>query len=1074
MKHLFSLHLFVLMCAALMIPMSLEAQEVTLRLPLMSGGKAVDSIDVKFYYYPSWNKAEVDSYTYTGVNSGVLTLPASIEGEGVLYPLKEIRSRAFVNCTALTGIILPSSITSIYDFAFRDCNNLESVNWEDLTALEYIFSSAFLRSGLKRVMFPASLLQVSTGAFGDCFQLSEIDFGKSKLEYLQGNTFSGCALQGELHLPEGLQSIGNRDFANNIGLTKVYLPTSLNSMYSSAFADCSNVTDVYFQKQGESTQWLNANQDFGTGSDYNCSVTLHVSQNVLDACVADTRTDNFQRWYNACPNSIEASLPIGPGYSPGLLEIDLLDANGDVTGSVKAAITIENNEEGSRAMSIGQYVESSVTGAGILALPDSVTFRENRYAISRIEKDAFANCSGITGVRFPISLKRIDINAFLNCPISGRIVFPEGMTYVAGFGVDMLNNEEEFESLPHITSIVLPSTVDTIGDYAFMSNEIDTLIIPASCQYIGRYAFYNSNNLRSLTFEGNNLDAIAPYAFAGHWRMSADVGYIEIRRSMKVKSIIFPEGLIEIGPYAFYANDSLETVILPASLQRLDEYCFYYTYDLSTVVLPETSQLEHIGNFAFGNSNLSLSELRFPETLTYIGGSVFSNSSPKELFIPKSVGMTGPTPWRNIAFEKLIFEDGFRFAYRTTLGTYHFASDTLSNGVFDGSGGREGSTLVLPEGLICLEGSCLSNARLDSVHLPSTLREIGDYAFAQTGLKRPLHIPESVRIIGEFAFNRNYDELKAYFHQTHPDSVVWRSTNGNDFATPANTTIYVDRSIYNQCKAGVREDAFQYWFDYGGICAMQKLPEPVHEIEVLPQPAPDQEEPVEVLQFDFYEGPTGVINSYALENTVVENVLYNILPDEGDSVVTEVQEGGEDEFVHVLQIASTMSIEEFTNAVANCIPGTAAWADNFSGISFMIPAGEGTMTLDLKVTGDFKLIVYVGLACTVLTANEQGTVNVDYECMEDTWVHIFGNNENPEPNDGLQTMGYRLRAKSEVVPDNYARIRSISISPKQNHSNIENVKMDNEQAKIFIENGVIYLMYKGIIYNMEGKQQRDM
>ena len=1056
-------HLFSFLCALVSLPMM--AGEVTMRLPLMNGNEAADSIDVTFSCDPYSGEAYITSSSFPQGGSGVLTIPANIEESGTLYPVTRINQEVFRERYVITGVVLPPTLKEIGISAFLNCSALQSVNWEDLTQLNYIYTSAFMGTGLLRVVIPASLQHLASNAFGGCAQLAEVDFGETQLQMIESYVFYGCALQGELHIPGSVYQIQSHAFENNTGLTSVYLPESLDYLYSGAFRGCNNVTDVYFLKQGESTQWLNDSKDFGTGSNYNCSVRIHVSRNVLDECMAGTRTDNFKRWYEACPDALEASLPIGPGYDAGVLEAELRDEAGAVSGSVRVPMTIESAEEGARTMRIGRYIESSLTGTGVLDLPDSVTFKGERYAVASIEEEAFANCTAVTGIRFPVSLKKIGIDAFKNCAISGRLVFPEGMTYIAGFGMDMTEREADFEALPHITSVVLPSTVDTIGYNAFASNEIDTLVIPASCRYIGGYAFYNSNNLRSITFEGNNLHYIGGYAFAGHWRVNAGYDTNEIRRSMKVKTVTLPEGLERIDAYAFYENDSLETVVLPSTLRQIEKQAFRATPALAAVILPENASLAYIGDDAFASANLSLSSLRLPETLTNIGDRVFRGSSPKELFIPRSIVMTGSEPWEDISFERLIFEDGYRFAYRTTMGGYHYASDTLPTDIFAGSGNKEGSTIVLPEGLICLANSAFNNARIDSVYLPSTLREIGDYAFAGVGLKRPLHIPESVRIIGQHAFIRNMDEAKAYFHQTHPDSVVWRSPDGNDFGTPAKTTIYVNRAIYNQCKAGVREDAFQYWFSFGDGGSLQKIPEPDQETEVIPQPAPTQEEPTEVLQLDNYASATGAVDNYALENTVVDNVLYNLLPDEGDGIVMEEQEE-QQEFVPVLQIASTMPMELFLSAVANCIPGSAEWADQFSGISFMIPAGEGTMTLDLKVTGDFKLVVYVGSACTILTSNEQGTVNIDYHCTEDTWVHLFGSNENPNPQ---QSVAARLRAAQE--PEHYARIRSIGIGPKQSHEGTEFVAPEStDSRKIIRQDNHVYIIRNGEKYDLIGRK----
>ncbi|MGA2765851.1 MAG: leucine-rich repeat protein [Spirochaetia bacterium] len=67
--------------------------------------------------------------------SGLLTIPEGVTGIG---------GAAFENCTALTGVIFPSSVTSIADsVAFGGCTGLTSVTFNIPSSLTYIGYSAF-------------------------------------------------------------------------------------------------------------------------------------------------------------------------------------------------------------------------------------------------------------------------------------------------------------------------------------------------------------------------------------------------------------------------------------------------------------------------------------------------------------------------------------------------------------------------------------------------------------------------------------------------------------------------------------------------------------------------------------------------------------------------------------------------------------------------------------------------------------------------------------------------------------------------------------------------------------------
>lgn len=65
-----------------------------------------------------------------------------------------------------------------------------------------------------------------------------------------------------------------------------------------------------------------------------------------------------------------------------------------------------------------------------------------------------------------------------------------------------------------ITSILLPNTIESIGNYAFYQcNEISSIVLPKSVQFVGKKAFYNCDKLVSITLPSNAFvtsDAFLP------------------------------------------------------------------------------------------------------------------------------------------------------------------------------------------------------------------------------------------------------------------------------------------------------------------------------------------------------------------------------------------------------------------------------------------------------------------------------------------------------------------------------------------------------------------------------------
>lgn len=173
-----------------------------------------------------------------------------------------------------------------------------------------------------------------------------------------------------------------------------------------------------------------------------------------------------------------------------------------------------------------------------------------------------------------------------------------------------------------ITSVTIPATVETIGDYAFQDcSGLTSIKIPASVKSIGINAFYKtddaSSNLTTVEFEeGSVLETIGEYAFGGCY---------------KLKGVKIPASVKSIGKFAFSAWGKAPG--------ETDE-----SSSLITVEFEENSQLETIGNAAFQDCK-SLTRIVIPEGVKNIGSSAFLGCSALEYAeIPSTVTYVGHAP----------------------------------------------------------------------------------------------------------------------------------------------------------------------------------------------------------------------------------------------------------------------------------------------------------------------------------------------------------------------------------------------------------------------------------------------
>ena len=125
-------------------------------------------------------------------------------------------------------------------------------------------------------------------------------------------------------------------------------------------------------------------------------------------------------------------------------------------------------------------------------------------------------------------------------------------------------------------------------------------------------------------------------------------------------------------------------------------------------------------------------------------------------------------------------------------------------------------------------------------------------------------------------------------------------------------------------------------------------------------------------------------NETDLENTVIDNTYYNLDATNGD---------GYDATEQALVLNSTTSSAQMS-AVQGAQVGDAAVRENFSGIIFEIPAGQGVITVDAKTIGTHMLNVQIGNgAPTQVKKTERGTAEVEYNVSAPTYVYLYASTE---------------------------------------------------------------------------------
>ena len=489
-------------------------------IALLCGVTRAEAFEVDGIYYDLTNEGAVVVSGDTPY-SGDVVIPASINFLGDDFPVVSIGDEAFYQCSNLTSITLPESVTSIGGYAFQEC------------------------SGLTSIMLPESVTSIGDRAFLGCANLEGIVVSEENPVYssLDGVLYNKDKTELlkwpdkklSVTIPESVTSIGDWAFYYCSGLTSITLPESVTSIGDYAFSYCRGLTSMTIPASVER---------LGTGVFSACMnlEEIIVSANnpvysSLDGVLYNKDKTELLKWPN---KKLSVTIP------------EWVTSIGDYAFSYCYGLTTITLPES--VTSIGDWAFYYCSGLISIMLPESVTSIGDRAfsychgltsieipnSVTSIGDEAFYYCSGLTSITLSESLTSIGRNTFSCCTGLTSITLPESLTSI-GVGA--------FSGCSGLTTITLPESVTSIGYAAFSGcSGLTTITLPESLTSIGERAFYGCTGLTTITLP-ESLTSIGDEAF-----------YL----CSNLTSITLPESLTSIGDYAFANCNQLESVTVHA------------------------------------------------------------------------------------------------------------------------------------------------------------------------------------------------------------------------------------------------------------------------------------------------------------------------------------------------------------------------------------------------------------------------------------------------------------------------------------------------------------------------------
>ena len=539
--------------------------------------------------------------------------------EGLQYKLLSSDTYEVVDigtATNVENLIIPSTyqgkaVTSIGDYAFRDCTNLITVTIPDsVTNIEH---GAFIRcSSLTKITIPDGVIDIMDSTFGGCSSLTEITIPDS-VTNIRNYAFSECSSLTEIIIPDSVTTIGPASFGNCTNLTSVTIGKGAGYQFSSsAFRGCTSLTNITVDAENELYQSVDGNV-YRKG--YSGLSALHV-------------------------------------YAPGKTEKEFVIPDGVDWIEHEAFVGCVNLTTVTLPDTITLIRSSAFDGCTNLTnitLPDRV--RE-------IEEYAFRDCTNLTSITIGKGLALLNQSAFLECTSLTNITVDAENEHFQSVDGNLYTKDEQTLILYALgkteQEFVIPDGVTDIESYAFSGClRLKRISIGPHVKHIGGYAFKGCFNLVGVYI--TDLLAWCNISFGeyeGNPLHHANLLYLN---GILIKDLTIPDGVTSIGQCAFFGC-RLTSITIPHSVTSIGGKAFSNCWATSVTIPDSVTNIEHgaftanlftsitipdsvtnIGDFAFWHCEM-LTSITIPHGVTRIGNESFSSCyNLTSITIPNSV-----------------------------------------------------------------------------------------------------------------------------------------------------------------------------------------------------------------------------------------------------------------------------------------------------------------------------------------------------------------------------------------------------------------------------------------------------
>lgn len=346
--------------------------------------------------------------------------------------------------------------------------------------------------------------------------------------------------------------ISNAAFKGNKKIESISLPASITTIGENAFTNCTALKNITVAENNAVYESRSAN-----------CIVEKASQKLIIGCQSTTIYDGVleiaENAFLDCKNLKALHIPasvktISEGFLSGCTALESLTvdaANADYISVDNCLIRLSDT--------------CVIQGCKTSVLPKEFKVGDEDKAISSISAKAFAGCTGLKEIKIPESISTLKANTFKGCTALAKITVNN---------LEMVIEENAFAGCSAITDITVPYSL--VKTFLALSKKTLTKVTLLDGEAIEENLFEGYSTLEAVTLP-TTVQTIGAYAFSGCGLKALNlaenasltsIGYKAFANCKALVEINLPSGVSEVDYDAFSGCTALTKASLGADIMR--------------------------------------------------------------------------------------------------------------------------------------------------------------------------------------------------------------------------------------------------------------------------------------------------------------------------------------------------------------------------------------------------------------------------------------------------------------------------------------------------------------------------